>query len=53
MLRLEEIKKDFKTDNNVVNVLKGITIQFRKQEFVAILGHSGRGNYNEKKGGRQ
>lgn len=33
MLRLEEIKKDFKTDNNVVNVLKGITIQFRKQEF--------------------
>ena len=43
MLRLEEIKKDFKTDNNVVNVLKGITIQFRKQEFVAILGHSGCG----------
>lgn len=31
MLRLEEIKKDFKTDNNVVNVLKGITIQFRKK----------------------
>ena len=43
MLRLEKIKKDFKTDNNVVNVLKGITIQFRKQEFVAILGHSGCG----------
>lgn len=43
MLRLEEIKKDFKTDNNVVNVLKGITIQFRKKEFVAILGHSGCG----------
>lgn len=43
MLRLEEIKKDFKTDENVVNVLKGITIQFRKHEFVAILGHSGCG----------
>lgn len=43
MLRLEEIKKNFKTDNNVVNVLKGITIQFRKKEFVAILGHSGCG----------
>jgi len=43
MLRLEEIKKDFKTDNSVVNVLKGITIQFRKSEFVAILGHSGCG----------
>ena len=43
MLRLEEIKKDFKTDNNVVNVMKGITIQFRKKEFVAILGHSGCG----------
>lgn len=43
MLKLEEIKKDFKTDNNVVNVLKGITIQFRKKEFVAILGHSGCG----------
>lgn len=43
MLRLESITKDFKTGNNVVNVLKGITIQFRKSEFVSVLGHSGCG----------
>ena len=43
MLRLESITKDFRTGNNVVNVLKGITIQFRKSEFVSVLGHSGCG----------
>ena len=43
MLRLENIKKDYVTGNSVVNALKGINIEFRKNEFVSILGQSGCG----------
>lgn len=43
MLRLENIVKDFGTKEQVTHVLKGISIQFRKSEFVSILGHSGCG----------
>jgi len=43
VLRLENIKKDYKVADTVVHALKGINIEFRKNEFVAILGPSGCG----------
>ena len=43
MLRLENIKKVYKAGNNEVEALKGISISFRKNEFVSILGPSGCG----------
>lgn len=43
MLTLNNIVKDYTTDNNTVHVLKGVDICFRRQEFVAILGPSGCG----------
>ena len=43
MLRLENIKKDYVTGDSKVEALKGITLQFRKNEFVSILGQSGCG----------
>lgn len=43
MLRLENIVKDYGEKEHVTRVLKGISIQFRKSEFVSILGHSGCG----------
>ena len=43
MLKLEGITKDYKVADTAVHALKGISLQFRKKEFVAILGHSGCG----------
>lgn len=43
MLRLQNVKKDYGDKEQVVHVLKGISIQFRPSEFVSILGHSGCG----------
>ena len=43
MLRLEEITKTYIAGDNKVEALKGISISFRRNEFVAILGHSGCG----------
>ncbi len=43
MLELRNIKKDYPAGNGVVAALKGISIQFRRNEFVAILGPSGCG----------
>ena len=44
MLRLKNIKKDYALkDQEPVHALKGISLNFRKNEFVAILGHSGCG----------
>ncbi len=43
MLKLKNIKKDYKAGNSTVQALKGIDLQFRESEFVAILGHSGCG----------
>ena len=43
MLKLIDIKKDYITGDQVVHALKGINLEFRKNEFVAILGHSGCG----------
>ena len=43
MLELKNIKKDYKTSTETVHALKGISIKFRENEFVAILGQSGCG----------
>jgi len=43
MLKLVNIKKDYKVADTVVHALKGIDISFRKNEFVSILGPSGCG----------
>ena len=43
MLELKNIKKTYVTGNEKVEALKGITLKFRKSEFVSILGQSGCG----------
>lgn len=43
MLKLKNIKKSYKTGEFVQHALKGINLEFRKNEFVAILGPSGSG----------
>ena len=43
MLKLENITKDYKVGDSAVHALKGISIEFRKSEFVSILGQSGCG----------
>ncbi len=43
MLQLRGIKKDYIVADTKVHALKGITLDFRDSEFVAILGHSGCG----------
>ena len=43
MLTLRDIKKDYRVGDMVVPALKGVSIQFRKSEFVSVLGQSGCG----------
>ena len=43
MLLLKHIKKDYIVGSETVNALKGVSISFRKSEFVSILGQSGCG----------
>ena len=43
MLELKNIHKDYPVGTNVVQALKGISLNFREHEFVAILGPSGCG----------
>lgn len=43
MLELRDIKKSYRTGDFVQQALKGVSIEFRKNEFVAILGASGSG----------
>lgn len=43
MLKLKNIYKDYKAGETTVEALKDINIEFRKNEFVAILGPSGCG----------
>lgn len=40
MLKLEKITKDYVSGDSTVKALKGIDIEFRKREFVSILGQS-------------
>ena len=43
MLKLVNIKKDYKVADTKVQALKGISVTFRNSEFVSILGPSGCG----------
>lgn len=43
MLQLKKIKKDYIVAGEAVHALKGVSINFRKSEFVSILGPSGCG----------
>ena len=43
MLELKNITKDYVSGDSTVQALKGIRIEFRKSEFVSILGQSGCG----------
>ncbi len=43
MLKLKNITKDYVTGPAVVHALKGVDLEFRESEFVAILGPSGCG----------
>lgn len=43
MLELKDIKKYYTVGNTTTKALDGVSVAFRKQEFVAILGPSGSG----------
>lgn len=43
MLTLKNITKDYKVASSSVHALKGVSLEFRKSEFVCILGQSGCG----------
>lgn len=43
MLKLIDVKKDYVTAGSTVQALKGVSLHFRRNEFVSILGASGCG----------
>ena len=43
MLKLTNVTKHYVTGNSTVEALRGVSIEFRKSEFVSILGQSGCG----------
>ncbi len=43
MLELKNIVKDYPAGNGKVNALRGVSLKFRKAEFISILGPSGCG----------
>ncbi|MBQ9081474.1 MAG: ABC transporter ATP-binding protein, partial [Clostridia bacterium] len=43
MLKLVNVKKDYPVADTTVHALKGVSLEFRKNEFVSILGQSGCG----------
>ncbi len=43
MLKLQNIIKDYQAGDSTVHALRGVSLNFRESEFVAVLGHSGCG----------
>ena len=42
MIELKNISKEYVMGNNVVHALKNVSVSFRQNEFVAVLGPSDR-----------
>ena len=49
ILKLDKITKDYKVADSAVHALRGVSLNFRSKEFVAVLGHSGCGKKSEAK----
>ena len=43
LIKITNIKRDFPLGNEIVYVLKGIDLEIKKGEYVALMGHSGYG----------
>lgn len=43
MLKLKNITKEYKSGEDIIHALKGVSLTFRENEFVSILGQSGCG----------
>ena len=43
MLELRDIVKDYPAGDGIVHALRGVSLSFRKSEFVSVLGQSGCG----------
>ena len=43
MLRIVDLKKEYAVADGAVHALKGVSVNFRRSEFVSILGPSGCG----------
>ena len=43
MLQLKNVTKDYKIGDMTIHALKGVSLQFRENEFVCVLGQSGCG----------
>ncbi|MDE6595153.1 MAG: ATP-binding cassette domain-containing protein, partial [Oscillospiraceae bacterium] len=43
MLELNQIVKNYKVGDTKIHALKGVSVKFRENEFVSVLGQSGCG----------
>lgn len=43
VIRLEDLKKEYRMGDNVVHALRGITFSLERGDYMAIMGHSGSG----------
>lgn len=46
MLEIKKVSKQYKTGDLVQNALSSVSLEFRSNEFVAVLGPSGSGENN-------